>query len=229
MQPSTWTGCLLAVLLQSAPAHPQQLIREPEQAQALVSEAISSARVKQSRLPPPANDSERLLRMADLEQAPRLVLSDLDLSLLDEATKRSMWVGIWSEISAIDRENQALLLQMVPRDGWFPISRYGRDAAKAAFLIVQHSDSALWRRFLPTIESMVRAGEAEGEAYALMYDRLALNEGRPQRFGSQLSCVGGKFALSQPVEDIDQVDARRLSLGLVSSAENLRRFTGRGC
>jgi hypothetical protein len=59
-----------------------------------------------------------------------------------------MWVGIWEQIGPIDREHQTLLLQMVSEEGWFPIRRYGREAATAAFLIVQHSDPSMWRHFL---------------------------------------------------------------------------------
>jgi hypothetical protein len=222
-------GGLLAVLLHALPLHAQVTVQTPEQGQALVAAAIESARSRLSELPPATTDAEKLIRMADLEQAPRLVLSDLDLSALSEADKWSMWAGIWGQIGPIDREHQTLLLQMVPEEGWFPISRYGREAATAAFLIVQHSDPSLWRRFLPSIDAMVKAGEADGAAYALMYDRLALTEGRPQRYGPQMRCSDGQYVVVEPVEDIDRIDARRASVGLGTLAKNLERFAGRGC
>jgi hypothetical protein len=229
MRASILLGGLAAFLLHVSPLQAQVTVRTTEEGQDLVRAAITSAQVRISELPPPTTDSERLIRMADLEQAPRLVLSELDLSALSEAEKQSMWASIWGQIGPIDRENQTLLLQMLPPEGWFPISRYGREAAKAAFLIVQHADQSLWRRFLPTIEAMVKAGEAEGPSYALMYDRLALSEGRPQRYGSQMRCGNGQYVVSEPVEDMSQIDARRSSVGLGTLEDNLKRFAGRGC
>jgi hypothetical protein len=229
MKVNLWLGGLLTVLLHAVPLHAQITVQTAEEGQALVAAAISSARTRLSELPPPTTDSEKLIRMADLEQAPRSVLSDLDLSALSEADKQSMWAGIWGQIGPIDRANQKSLLDIVPEEGWFSISRYGREAATAAFLIVQHGDRSLWRRFLPSIEAMVKTGEAEGSAYALMYDRLALSEGRPQRYGSQMRCSEGQFAVVEPVEDISLIDDRRSSVGLGTLAENVERFAGRRC
>jgi hypothetical protein len=229
MRANLWLGGLAALLLHAAPLHAQVTVQTAEEAEALVSAAISNARDRLAALPPPASDSEKLMRLVELEQAPRLVLSDLDLSALSESDKQAMWAAIWSQIGPIDRENQALLLQMVPEEGWFPISRYGVEGAMAAFLIVQHADQSLWRRFLPTIEAMVKTGEAQGPAYALMYDRLALSEGRPQRYGSQMQCSNGQYVVMEPVEDAALIDERRSSVGLPTLAENLERFAGRGC
>src|SRR5690554_5549085 len=178
-----------ALLVWSAPLQAQVVtVRTADEAVALVAQAIEHVRSRQAALPPPASDSEKLVRLVELEQAPRQAMSRLDLSALSEPEKQSMWGRIWGMVQPIDQANQEQLLAMVPPEGWFPASRYGRAAASAAFLIVQHSDPAMWRRFLPKIEEMVKAGEAEGGSYALMYDRLALSEGRPQRYGSQLSC-----------------------------------------
>lgn len=61
--------------------------------------------------------------------------------------------------------------------------------------------------------TLVAKGEASGESYALMYDRLAISEGRPQRYGSQLRCQGGKLA-PYPLEDPGQVEAWRKAMGM---------------
>src|SRR5690606_33088975 len=122
MRASIWLGGLLAALLLPGPLQAQIAVQTAEEGQALVEAAISSARIRISELPPPTSEAEILVRMAELEQAPRLVLSELDLSALSEADKSSMWAGIWGLIIPIDQENQTLLLEMVPEEGWFPIS-----------------------------------------------------------------------------------------------------------
>lgn len=217
------------VSLFGVPLHAQVTVQTSEEGIDLVRSAIFSARAREAEMNPAVSNSERLIRMADIEQAPRLVLSDLDLSALSEMEKQTMWGGIWELITPIDQANQSQLLEMVPEEGWFSISSYGREAAGSAFLIVQHSNPALWRRFLPAIEAMVLADEADGSTYALMYDRLALSEGRPQRYGSQMQCSAGQYAVMEPVENMEQIDALRSSVGLGSLSENLERFADIGC
>lgn len=220
----------LALLVASLPLRAEVVsVRTAAEGVALVLGALEEVRAKQAALPPPTSDSEKLLRMAELEQAPRLAMSRLDLGALGEAEKQVLWGKVWPEVSSVDQANQEQLLAMVPEQGWFPISVYGHDAAIAAFLIVQHSDETLWRRFLPAIEQMVKTGEADGQSFALMYDRLALSEGRPQRYGSQMSCKDGRYQVSEPVEDWSAIDELRASVGLSTLQENLERFAGRGC
>lgn len=76
---------------------------------------------------------------------------------------------------------------------------------------------------------MAKNGEAEGPAYAFLYDRLALSEGRPQRFGSQMVCRGGRYAPQEPVEHPGDLDRRRLALGMKPYAEYLKLFETETC
>ena len=101
---------------------------------------------------------------------------------------------------------------MVPADGWFLKSRYGEKAAGAAFHIIQHSDVEQWKRFVPVLEPLVVTGEVDGQSFGLMYDRLALNEGRPQRYGSQMTCEAGKWVPDR-LEDPARVEEWRKAMG----------------
>lgn len=218
---------LCAMSIQAANYHADPSVSEAVRP---VFAAIDAARQRLRELPPPHNDSERLVRMGELDQAPRTALSQVKFSRLSEVQKREAWGIIEEQLQRIDEENKVELLAMVPApDNWFSISRYGRQAATAAFLIVQHSDQRLWRRFLPAIERMAKTGEAEGPTYALMYDRLALSEGRPQRYGSQMACQGGHYVPIQPIEDPGNLDSRRTALHMVPYSQYLRLFEGDGC
>ncbi|WP_454713757.1 DUF6624 domain-containing protein [Caulobacter segnis] len=189
-----------------------------------VAAAIKSVQDAQSRLPPPANDGEALVRMVDVEQAGRRAMMKVDLHDLPQPERNAAFQAMWGPISAIDKANQHRLLAMLPPEGWFYKSKYGSDAAEAAFLIVQHADLDLWRRFVPVLEPLVAKGEVKGSEYALMFDRLALKEGRPQRYGSQLTCKDGKFVVDT-LEDPDHVDERRKAMGFDTTlAENAKRF-----
>lgn len=206
-------GILLAVLLVTSDA--PSLSPRAAELIAPVRQALDAERKAQAALPPPANDSERLERMGRLDQVGRRVLIQIDLSVLPAEELKAAEKAMWAPIEEADAENEKALLAMVPPEGWFLKSRYGDRAAKAAFNIVQHSNLELWRRFVPVLEPLVARGEVDGQSYGLMYDRLALNEGRPQRYGSQMVCKDGKYVVDT-LEAPEAVDERRKAMGFLT-------------
>ena len=179
-----------------------------------VAEAIAAEEARQAALPPPASDRERLERMGVLDQVGRLAENPIDLSVLPEAEREAANAAIWTRLRALDHRLMAELLTMVPPEGWFLKSVYGARAAQAAFLIVQHSDVEHWRRFVPVLEPLVVAGEVDGQSYGLMYDRLANIEGRPQRYGTQVTCKAGRWVIDREnLEDPENADVRRREMG----------------
>lgn len=201
-----------AVLALQTPAPP--LSAEARALIAPVAEAVAAEEARQAALPPPASDRERLERMGVLDQVGRRAMTPIDLSALPEAERQAATSAMWTPLMALDERLMAELLTMVPPEGWFLKSVYGERAAGAAFLIVQHSGLEHWRRFVPVLEPLVAAGEVDGQSYGLMYDRLAVNEGRPQRYGTQMTCKAGKWVIDREnLEDPDNADARRAALG----------------
>lgn len=185
-----------------------------------VAAAIAKVRAEQAALPPPKDDAEKLLRMRDLEQAPRAAMMAVDFQKIPPAERKAAYTAMWQQITPIDEANQKAVLEMLPPEGWFTISRYGKEASRAAFLIVQHGNVDLWRRFVPVLEPLAATGEVEPSQYALMYDRLETTEGRKQRYGSQMSCKAGKW-VPLPIEDPDNLDARRAKAGMEPYASYL--------
>ena len=207
---------------------PAPLSSEARALIAPVAEAIAAEEARQAALPPTANDRERLERMGVLDQVGRRALNPIDLTLLPEGERQAANAAMWAPLMATDERLMAELLTMVPPEGWFLKSVYGEQAANAAFLIVQHSDLENWRRFVPVLEPLVAAGEVNGSQYGLMYDRLAINEGRPQRYGTQMTCKNGKFVVDwDNIEDPANADTRRAAMGFPGTlAEYEARFAG---
>lgn len=176
--------------------------------------AIETEQTRQAALPPPADLNERFLRMYRLDQQSRAALKEIDFTTLPPAERQPAMAAMWSAIGAVDKANETTLLKMLPPEGWFYKSVYGEGPANTAFLIVQHSDVELWRRFLPILEPLVATGEVDGQSFGLMYDRLAVADGRPQRYGTQLTCKAGKLVVDYAdIEDAEQVEERRRSMG----------------
>jgi hypothetical protein len=215
------------LLAQSVSAHivaaPADISPEARIAIAPVAAAIAEVRAKQAALPPPKDDVEKLLRMAELEQAPRAAMGKIDVAKIPVADRNGALTAIQRQIGPIDEANQKALLAMLPSEGWFTIAKYGKEASTAAFMIVQHANPDLWRRFVPMLEPLAAKGEVAGGDFALMYDRLALSEGRKQRYGSQMKCEGGKF-VPTPIEDPAAIDQRRAALGMRPYAEYLANY-----
>ncbi|WP_333591980.1 DUF6624 domain-containing protein [Brevundimonas sp.] len=174
--------------------------------------AVQDAEAKLQALPPDADVRERLIVMRQLDQAPMMAVHDLDSDGLSEAEADAARAEVDRELARLNAQNITALLAMIPEDGWFSSRIYGQEAATGAFLIIQHSDSVQQKRFLPAIETMVERGEALGSEYALMYDRIAVAEGRPQRYGTQMHCVAGRM-VPQPIEDPERLEARRAPMG----------------
>jgi hypothetical protein len=219
---------MLAIILSAVLAFQEPTALSPE-ARALIApvgEAIAAEEARQAALPPATSDRERLERMGVLDQVGRRAVTPIDITLLPVSEREAAFSAMWAPLMATDKKLLTELLAMVPAEGWFLKSVYGERASSAAFLIIQHSDIENWRRFVPILEPLVARGEVDGQSYGLMYDRLADNEGRPQRYGTQVTCKGGKWVIDRDnLEDPENADARRLAMGFRwTLAEYEQRF-----
>lgn len=115
-----------------------------------------------------------------------------------------------------DAQHRERLRAIIDRHGWPGKSLVGERAASAAWLLVQHADIdvPLQRRCLALMEA-APTGEVSLQNIAYLTDRVRINEGREQVYGSQL---GDNFK-PQPIEDEANVDARRAKVGLPPLAE----------
>jgi hypothetical protein len=129
------------------------------------------------------------------------------------------------EMGPVDRDNTAWLKQRVQELGWIDVARFGKEAAGAAFLIVQHSgDVPLMLAALPEIEADVRQHGLDPQNYALLLDRLNLRLGRRQRYGSQIGGDEQGRLVVMALEDRDHVDELRKAIGLFPLKQYLDLF-----
>ena len=125
-------------------------------------------------------------------------------------------------MSDVDADNTTFLKKIIAERGWPGRSLVGSEASNAAFLIVQHSpDTTFQAQVLPLLEKAYAAGEAQGQQIALLTDRVAVQRGKPQVYGTQASVVNGRFKLN-PIADSANVDARRAKLGMPPVAAYMR-------
>ena len=113
--------------------------------------------------------------------------------------------------------NAARLRELITVHGWPAEDIAGEDGAKAAWFIVQHAvgEPAFQRQALVLLQECAAAGRVPAWNAAYLEDRIAMHEGRPQRFGTQWydSSEDGR---SRPwrLADAEHVNELRASVGL---------------
>jgi len=127
----------------------------------------------------------------------------------------------------VDRRNRNRLKEIINEVGFPNKKMVGKDAMDGIFFIIQHSDGDKeWQKSqLPKIESAVKNGDMESQDYAYLYDRIRINSGEKQLYGTQFLNVDPilkTFELAD-TEDIDNLDKRRMEIGMMP-IEMYKRF-----
>lgn len=108
-------------------------------------------------------------------------------------------------------------LQEIIRDrGWPGQSLVGEDGCRAAWVIAQHGgpDPAFRAECEAALTRAVESGDAKAGQLAALRDRIELDAGRVQLYGTHLEPDGEGWRPVRGIEDASAVDARRLDLGL---------------
>lgn len=128
----------------------------------------------------------------------------------------------FAEMAAADRPVQARLRAIVAGRGWPDRRLVADDGAHAAWLLLQHADSAFQREVLPAVRRAAADGNARLADAAYLEDRVLMAQGRPQRFGTQMRFDGATGRLSlYAIEDEARVDERRAAAGMGPLADYL--------
>jgi len=117
-----------------------------------------------------------------------------------------------------DHRNQELIISILEKCGMPTLSEVSQEQMGAIWLGLQHTNKKYRKKFFPLIEEAVNNGDLNKEQYALMKDRILLDEGRPQIYGSQLK-DGKLYKLESP----ETVNERREIMGLESIEKYLKK------
>jgi hypothetical protein len=127
---------------------------------------------------------------------------------------------LWASINLKDSINLIKVEAIIQKYGWLGQNKIGSQGNTTIFMVIQHSNLKTQEKYLPLLREAVKNGNAKANHLALMEDRVALRQGRKQIYGSQVSInykTNEVYVL--PIEDPDNVDKRRASVGLSSIAE----------
>lgn len=173
----------------------------------------------------------KLQHMFDVDQYMRkYMMISYDHRYSDEE-KAEFFKEFANRFQAIDRANTADLKALLKIHHWFTISEFGEVADNNAWLLVQHADldPDFQREVLRILEPLVATGETRPSNFAYLFDRVAaswsdLSKQVPQRYGTQGMCKGPGVWEPIPLEDPENLDRRRASVGLGPEAEYIAQF-----
>lgn len=133
--------------------------------------------------------------------------------------------GYQPRMAEVHHRNAVRLAVIMSELGWPSRSLVGREAADAAWLVLQHAigDPPVMRRGLELLRALP-SGEVDPIQVAMLEDRVRTFSGLPQLYGTQFDWDEHGEMRPRPIEDEAHVDARRAAIGLPSLAEKLREI-----
>ena len=147
------------------------------------------------------------------------VRSNLMTNLLDKYKLTKNEVIIDSFGVNTDERNRQRLKQIIDEYGFPSKKLVGKDAMQGIFYMIQHSDGDKeWQKSqLLNIEKAVNNGDMDGQSYAYLYDRIQINGGKKQLYGTQFAKVDPikKVVELADTEDLENVDKRRMGIGMM--------------
>lgn len=148
--------------------------------------------------------------MHDKDQGIRILLLDANKKGDSQTISK-----IRKIMKQIDMQNAACVQNIIDQHGWLGKDDIGDVANETLFLCIQHVDDRLVQeKYLPIIKNAVKEGNAEGWHFAFLTDRIRMNKGEKQIFGTQTISANGKFDYIVPLENSDSVDIYRKEIGL---------------
>lgn len=164
---------------------------------------------------------KELNKMQYEDQGIRLLLLNVRKS---EGLDSPITLLIRKEMKQIDNINAIRVQQIIDEFGWLGESEIGSEANQTLFLTIQHVDDLIVQeKYLPVLEEAVKNGDAEAWQFAFLTDRILMNQGKFQVYGTQV--IIGKTPEDSyivPLQNPEEVDERRRIVGLEPLNEYLQ-------
>jgi len=147
-------------------------------------------------------------------------LANVDQSVLTMENPDS---AAW-EFQRIIRSNFPIIKNIADKFGFPGYELVGKESSNNYWMLVQHSDFDVpfQKRLLELMKQKVDKKDASGQNYAYLIDRININEGKKQIYGTQVM-MGENGTKLKPCINTRNLDRRRRSVGLESIVQYLKR------
>ncbi|MDD7886217.1 DUF6624 domain-containing protein [Flavivirga sp. 57AJ16] len=152
-------------------------------------------------------------------------LKNQDEKLRNELIKSgNLSKGYNKEMEALHNSNAKELNQLIDEIGYPTKDKVGKEASEAAWLIIQHTISQpnFMRKCAKLLSEAVKQKKANPISLAYLTDRIAVFEGKPQRYGTQFDWNKNGDLRPNQYDDLIKVNKRRKSIGLNALEEQIQ-------
>ena len=125
---------------------------------------------------------------------------------------------IFNKMVEIDSINRIKICKILDNRGFVGREIVG-DKCRTLWIVIQHSPYELQIKYLPLFKKAVLNKDLKAKDYALMEDRIAVRENRPQKYGTQI--VHNKL---WPLLDSTKVNIWREEVGLKPLEIKLQQY-----
>ncbi|MNK06728.1 hypothetical protein D3C87_246270 [compost metagenome] len=144
-------------------------------------------------------------------------LQNADLALRNKLIQSGeLNQGYHEEMKALHNSNANILSEIIDVIGYPTINKVGKEANEAAWLVVQHAieQPQFMKKCATLLRMAVHEGNADPKSLAYLTDRIAVFEGKPQRYGTQFEWDDDGELSPNAFDNLVEVNKRRGSVGL---------------
>lgn len=154
-------------------------------------------------------------------------------NLTPPETYRHLSLKEWKSFQdSVYATHQIRLKEIFDKYGYAGFDLVGEKGSNAFWVMVQHSDHVpdFQNQVLKKMKIEVEKGNADSQSYALLVDRVKINTGQPQIYGTQLAYkMNPCKAYPKNLTDSVNVNKRREEVGLLPLEVYLNFMTLRNC
>lgn len=132
---------------------------------------------------------------------------------------------LFAKMAKVDSSNLLIAKKLLNKYGWLGNDVVGDRGNETIWLVIQHSDLKTQIKYIPKLRRSVSKGLSHPYYLAYMEDRIAMNQGKEQIYGSQIThdLSTGKYSI-YPIRDEVNVDERRKAMGMRRLAEDAKMY-----
>ncbi|AQW95813.1 DUF6624 domain-containing protein [Elizabethkingia anophelis] len=155
----------------------------------------------------------KLLDVQSKDQSIRLIYQELKKTYTDDS---DLVKSASEKMKKIDLESVDIVTKIIDKYGWLGKDKIGKEANETLFLGIQHIDDLVVQsKYLPAIKDAVKKGNAEPWHLAFLTDRILMNQGKKQIYGTQkIITKNHETSYIIPLENPEKVDELRKEIGL---------------
>ncbi|MFT6037172.1 MAG: hypothetical protein ACI9XJ_002762 [Marivirga sp.] len=159
--------------------------------------------------------NQKLMKVYKKDKGIREQLMPLLESYQEDGKGKLKFLILALKMNRLDQRNQKVVLKLIGDCGWpEPLSKA---AHNTIFLVLQHSSDSLRQQYFPMVQKLANKSFLKLEDEALLFDRMQMNAGLAQKYGTQTFTNAEGNNQIWPVENLDSLENYREKMGLPST------------